>query len=131
MTTPSWFDPRAGALGALVMGSLVALVNAPHGAGAAATSAAKQAVYTFFFGGFIVQLCHSLASRPGPRAGVLAVAIVLPSIITAVLIVLVHGLRGTPEPMLSTAVVLAIGAPSFVILALRKRRELEGAAGRH
>jgi len=55
VTTPSWFDPRAGAGGALLMGTLVALVNAPHGALPAATSAGKQALYTFFFGGFIVQ----------------------------------------------------------------------------
>jgi len=59
---------------------------------------------------------------------VLAVAITIPSIITAVLIYGVHGLRGTPEPILSTAAVVVIGVPAFVILALRKRRELEGAA---
>ena len=68
MKTPSWFDPRAGLAGALVMGSLVALINVSHGPVAAATSAGKQAVYTFFFGGLIMQVCARLAARSGLEA---------------------------------------------------------------
>ena len=63
MKTPSWFDPRAGAAAALVMGSLVALINASHGALATATAAGKQAVYTFFFAGLITQFCACFLSN--------------------------------------------------------------------
>jgi len=125
MKTPRWFDPRAGALAALLMGSLVAVINASHGLLPAALSAGKQAVYTFFFGGLIVQLCTWLASRPGGRARVLAGAIAVPSVITIVLIYLVHSLRGTPEPLLSTAAVAGIGVPSFVLWARKRRGENE------
>jgi len=96
------------------MGSLVALINASHGLTAVATSAGKQAVYTFFFGGLIMQFCARLAARPGPRGPVLAMAIGLPSVVTICLIYLVHNLRGTPEPLLSTAAVACIAVPSFV-----------------
>ncbi len=127
MKTPSWFDPRAGAGGALVMGSLVALINGSHGAVAAATSAGKQAIYTFFFGGLIMQVCARLAARPGARGPVLATAVVVPSVVTIALIYLVHSLRGTPEPILSTAAVACIAVPSFVLWARRIRGALDGA----
>ncbi|MCP5058379.1 MAG: hypothetical protein GY937_16875 [bacterium] len=125
MKTPSWFDPRAGFWGALVMGSLVALINASHGYAAAATSAGKQAIYTFFFGGLIIQLCARLAARPGRQAPILAVAIGVPSVVTIFLIYLVHNLRGTPEPLLSTAAVACIAVPSFTVWS-RKIRTLTG-----
>ena len=127
MRVPSWFDPRAGALGALLMASLVALINASHGPLAAATSAGKQAVYTFFFGGLILRFCERLAKRPGSRARVLALAVAIPSIITICLIYLVHSLRGTPEPLFSTAGVAAIGVPSFILWSRKTRAECEQA----
>ncbi|MAE97230.1 MAG: hypothetical protein CL910_21475 [Deltaproteobacteria bacterium] len=122
---PSWFDPRAGLFGALLMGSLVAAINVSHGATAAATSAGKQAVYTFFFGGLIVQVCSRLASREGGRLAVVGTAIAVPSLITIVLIYLVHSLRGTPEPLLSTAGVATLAIPSFSVWAWRIRASAE------
>ena len=120
---PSWFDLRAGIVGSLIMGSMVAAINFSHGPTAAAISAGKQAVYTFFFGGLIMQFCAWLAARGGARFRVVGVAIVVPSIITIVLIYLVHSLRGTPEPLLST-VPVAIASPlGFTFWSRRVRRE--------
>ena len=127
MKVPSWFDPRAGAAGALLMGTLVAAINASYGAQPAAIAAGKQAIYTFFFGGLIVQFCAWLSARPGARAKVLGVAIAVPSVITVVLIYFVHTLRGTPEPILSTLGVATIAIPSFVLWARRTRAETEAA----
>ena len=124
---PSWFDLRAGIVGSLVMGSMVAAINLSHGPTAAAISAGKQAVYTFFFGGLIMQFCAWLAARRGARLRVVGVAIAVPSLITLVLIYLVHSLRGTPEPLLSTAGVATLAIPSFSLWAWRTRAGFEGA----
>jgi hypothetical protein len=110
------------------MGSLAALINSSHGALPAAIAGGKQALYTFFFGGLIVQLCTRLASRPGPRAPVLAIAIAVPFLITVALITVVHSLRGTPEPLLTIGVVVMLGLPSFMILARRARAGSEQAS---
>ncbi len=129
LTVPSWFDVRAAILGALLMSSIVALVNSPHGASAMATSGAKQFVYTFFFAGLIMRFCTWLAERPGPRARIVATAIVVPSLITVVLIYFVHSLRGTPSPIASTAAVATIAIPSFTMWSFRTRRERDEALG--
>ena len=59
------FDVRSGLFGAAIMSALVWCVNASHGAGAASIAAAKQAGYTFLFGGLVMRLCGALAERPG------------------------------------------------------------------
>ena len=110
------------------MGSIAALINSSHGAVPAAISGGKQAVYTFFFGGLIVQLCTRLASREGPRAQVLAIATAIPFLITVALISVVHSLRGTPEPIFTIAAVGMLGFPSFAIWAKRTRDEIETVA---
>ncbi len=115
-------------MAALVMGSFAALVNSAHGVVPAATAGGKQAVYTFFFAGTIMQLCTRLASRPGRREPVIAVAVAIPFLVTVVLISIVHFLRGTPEPLLTVGVVATIGFPSFLIWARRTRDGLESAA---
>lgn len=125
LAVPSWFDGRAAIGGALLMSSVVALVNSPHGATAMATSAAKQFAYTFFFAGLIMRFCTWLAERPGPRAWIVATGIVIPSVITIVLIYFVHSLRGTPEPIISTMAVAMIAVPSFTMWSFRTRREHE------
>jgi hypothetical protein len=123
-----WFDPRAAVWGAALMGSVAALINAVHGGFAAAVAGGKQALYTFFFAGLIMQLCTRLASRPGPRRRVLAEAIGIPFAVTFGLISLVHGLRGTAEPVLTIGAVLLMGLPSFTLWAIKTRDGVESAA---
>ena len=116
------FDVRSGLWAALIISSLVWLVNIEHGVLGATTAALKQAFYTFAFGGLSRQLCTRLAQRPGERAAVLAVAIGVPSLITIAAVFVLHNLRGTPEPLLSTLPAGILGPVSYVVWAARTRR---------
>ena len=88
----------------------------------ASTAAAKQWLYTFFMGAFIVQLCARLALRPGPAAGAIALAIAVPTLFTVGATFLVHSARGTPRPVASTVPVALVSPPSFLGWAVRTRR---------
>jgi hypothetical protein len=116
----SCFDLRSGIGGAAVMSVLVLCLNASHGVWPAATAALKQAAYTFLFGGLIVRLCKSLATRRRVAARLrMALATAIPSVITIVLVYAVHSLEGTPEPLLSTVPAAVLGPPSFAVFARR------------
>ena len=116
------FDVRSGLWAALIISSLVWIVNIEHGVFGASTAALKQAAYTFAFGGLILQLCTRLAQRPGEPARVLAVAIGVPSLITIAAVFVLHNLRGTPEPLLSTLPAGILGPISYAVWAARTRR---------
>ena len=115
-------DVRAGLIGATLMAAIVFWVNAGHGALGATTAALKQWVYTFFMGGFIVQLCARLALRPGVRAAAIALAVAIPTLVTVGATFFVHSLRGTPRPVASTVPVALVSPPSFAFWAVRTRR---------
>ena len=98
------------------MSTIVGLVNASHRMTPALTAAGKQALYTFFFAGVIMQLCRWLAARdvPGPLA--VAVATLVPTLITLLLVYQVHSYKGTPEPVLSTIPPVLLGLVSFFLV---------------
>ena len=111
-----WFDLKAAILGALLMATLVGLVNSGHGLQPALTAAGKQAAYTFFVAGFIMQLCRWLAGRRLEPAQAVMLATLLPSAITVVLVFALHSYKGTPEPVLSTIPVALLGLVSFFLV---------------
>ncbi len=113
----TYFDLRSGVFAAVLMGAVVWWINADHGYFAATTAASKQAAYTFFMGGLIVRLCHYLAGRPVPAGMAIAMATVLPTLVTTGATLLLHSLKGTPEPLLSTIPVAVISPPTFLLLA--------------
>jgi len=115
-------DVRAGLVGATLMATLVAWINLEHGALGASTAAAKQWVYTFFMGAWIVQLCAWIARRAGAAALVVGLAVLLPTLVTIGATFAVHSARGTPRPVASTLPVALISPPSFLGWALRTRR---------
>jgi uncharacterized membrane protein YGL010W len=122
-------DVRAGLIGATLMAAVVFWINAEHGALGASTAAAKQWVYTFFMGAWIVQLCGWLARRPGGAVPVVGLAVVLPTLVTIGATFLVHSARGTPRPVASTVPVAVISPPSFLGWALRTRRAARAGRG--
>jgi len=118
-----WLDVRSGIAGGLLLGIAVWFINASHGTLGATTAAIKQFVYTFFMGALIMRLCTRLALRAGPDAVVLLLAVVVPSAVTIGATFLVHSLRGTPEPALST-IPAAIASPiGFAFWSRRVRRD--------
>jgi hypothetical protein len=121
-------DYRGAIVGATLLGGIVFRLNYAHGASLATTAALKQATYTFFVAGFIVKNNERLA-RKGPNPAVsLLLAAAVSSCIAVTLTFLVHSLKGTPEPLLSTMPTAVIGPPGFLILAWRARRNGVGSA---
>lgn len=116
-------DYGGAIMGAIVLGSIVFALNSSHGTARAATAALKQATYTFFVGGFIVKNNERLALRlPQPARSIL-LATTVSSCIAIGLTFLMHNLKGTPEPVLSTLPTALMGPPSFLVLGWRARNQ--------
>jgi ABC-type transport system involved in cytochrome c biogenesis permease subunit len=125
-----WFDIKSAILGALLMSTLVGLVNAGHGLLPALTAAAKQGAYTFFVAGFIMQFCRWLAQRPMRAGAAVATATLLPTVITVVAVYALHSFRGTPEPVLSTIPVVILCLGAFYLVSRKLVQEAaDGAPG--
>ncbi|MBW2418598.1 MAG: hypothetical protein JRH19_08630 [Deltaproteobacteria bacterium] len=116
-----YLDVKSGLAGGVLLASIVFCINYSHGLEGASSAAAKQFVYTFFMGATIMRICTSLSLRPGSDLPVLLVAILVPTAVTVGATFLVHSLRGTPEPILSTIPVALISPPSFTFWARRTR----------
>lgn len=115
-------DVRSGLWAAAIMASLVAAINFDHGVGPASIAAAKQAVYTFFFGGAVVRLCTRLAERPGPAWLAIGLAVAIPWMATTLATLAVHSARGTPRPFASTLPVALLTPPALILWARRTRK---------
>ncbi len=111
-----WFDLKSAVLGALLMAAIVGCVNASHGLESALTAGAKQAAYTFFVAGFIVQFCRWCAGFPLTPVLAIALATLIPSVLTVFFVFVLHSLKGTAEPILSTIPVAVINLFVFFIL---------------
>jgi hypothetical protein len=111
-----WFDLKSAILGALVMATAVGLVNSGYGMAPALTAAAKQAAYTFFVAGFILQWCRWLALRNLAPVYAVILATLLPTLITVLMVYTLHSYKGTPEPFWSTVPVVVLCLVSFFLV---------------
>jgi hypothetical protein len=109
--------------GALFLGSVVYIINLEHGPLAALPAAIKQATYTFFVAGFITRLCERIAVSIRSKCPALATAVLLPSLIAIGLTLLLHLMKGTPEPYRSVIPTLVTAPPAFLWWGARKRRQ--------
>jgi len=123
-------DYRGAIVGATLLGGIVFRLNYAHGVSLATTAALKQATYTFFVAGFIVKNNEKLARKGANAAVSLLLAAAVSSCIAVTLTFLVHSLKGTPEPLLSTMPTALIGPPGFLILGWRARRRRHRDAAR-
>jgi hypothetical protein len=123
----SYIDYSMAWKGALFLGVAVWLINLEHGPMAALPAALKQAAYTYFVAGFIVRLCENIAVRVKARALALLGAVLIPSCIALGLTLLIHMLKGTPEPLRSVLPTLVTAPPAFFWWGRRKRAEREEA----
>ena len=101
------------------MGSIVFLINLDHGWEDSLIAAIKQWAYTFLFGGIIIKLLEQLIIKVKRRQLAIAISVTSVSLITTLLVFIVHSLKGTPEPILSTVPTILMAPPGFLILALR------------
>lgn len=117
-----YIDLKVGFFGALLMGGLVFFINLEHGWILSTVAGLKQGFYTFFFGGIIVKLLEYLLLQiKNPYLSV-PLSVVAISLLTILLVFIVHSTKGTPEPFLSTIPTIIMAPPGFVFLALRFNR---------
>lgn len=107
--------------GALVMGAIVWFINMGYGWWPATTAALKQAAYTLLFGGILIKILDTVTMKIKNRYLAIATATILVSVITIILVYIVHNLKGTPRPFESTLPTMIMAPPGFLALAIRKR----------
>jgi len=112
---------RMGLAGAVVMGSIIWVINAGFGWWPATTAAMKQAAYTFLFGGMLIKLLDTIALRIKNRYLAIAAATIITASLTIILVYIVHNLKGTPRPFASTLPTIILAPPGFLALAIKKR----------
>jgi uncharacterized membrane protein len=118
-----YINLKIGLIGALIMGSIVFIINMEHGWFLSTTAALKQGLYTFFFGGIIVKLLEYLLRKVTNPYLSIPVSVLVISGFTSLLVYGVHSIKGTPEPMLSTIPTLLMAPPGFLFLALRFKKK--------
>lgn len=121
----SVIDIKMGLIGALFLGTAVFFINLDYGWPHALTAAIKQGIYTFFFGGFVVKLCFVLVMNIRPEVTAIVVAALVPSLMAITATLIVHSIKGTPEPVTSTIPTMLSAPPSFLGLAFFRRRKAE------
>ena len=112
---------KMGLAGALIMGAIVWFINMGYGWWPATTAALKQAAYTFLFGGILIKILDTISSRIRNRYIAVISATLFVSVITIILVYIVHNLKGTPRPFESTLPTIIMAPPGFLALAIRKR----------
>jgi len=124
ITKNKYFDYKIGLAGGSVMAIVVFIINyrATGETTGAFTAAAKQGVYTFFFGGLIMKICEFLAISINYKYLAFFLASLIPSIIAIALTFGVHSLRGTPRPVESTIPTVLFVFPSTAIWGILKRK---------
>ncbi|MEM7549350.1 MAG: hypothetical protein AAF363_06745 [Bacteroidota bacterium] len=118
-----YFNLRLGLIGALVTGGIVWYINKNESLDLAFFAASKQAVYTFFFGGFFTRLCENICLQFENLALGVLVSTIVVSLLTLSIIFFIHNLKGTPKPIESTLAMAVIVPPGFALTAYHKRRK--------
>lgn len=112
---------RYGILGAMFMGSWVYYLNMDHPFPGPLTAALKQAAYTFFVGGFITKLVEFIVKREAKRFFIILWAILASTAITAILMIVLHSMKGTPAKAETILWTILVAPPGFIIVAIRER----------
>ena len=107
----------AAIFGGSFLASIVFYINHEYGASAASLAATKQFVYTFFCGGMIARLCEVISLKIDQGIFAILSAALVCTFLAGSATFLVHSLKGTPEPWLSTLPTLVTSPPGIVILA--------------
>ena len=120
-----YIDLKVGFFGALLMGGIVFVINMKHGWVLSTTAGLKQGIYTFFFGGVIVKLLEYCIMKIKNQTLSIPLSVFSISLLTTFLVFLVHSLRGTPEPFLSTIPTILMAPPAFWVLATRFKKNFQ------
>ena len=113
---------KAGVLGAIIMGCIIYYINREHPWPWPMIAALKQAVYSFFAGGVIVRLLeYFLNSIKNPYLNI-PLSILFTTIFTTVMVFIVHSMKGTPEPFMSTVPTMVLSPFGFLAMSLKYKK---------
>ena len=118
-----YINVRFGLIGALIMGGIVFYINVDHGWWPASTAALKQAAYTFFLGGAIIRLLEFMLQKTEGTAIGVILSILTVTVVTSMLVYILHSMKGTPEPFLSTVPTLIMAPGGFTVLAIKFKKD--------
>jgi hypothetical protein len=118
-----YFNPVMALAGGLILGSIVFFINDEHGFGSALVAALKQGFYTAVAGGFITKLCENIAMYYKSDMTAKIMAVLIPSIIAVGLTLILHLIKGTPEPFASTIPTIILAPPGFAWLGNKARNQ--------
>lgn len=123
-----FIDYKMAIGGSLVMGGIVFCINycSTYNLSGSLTASAKQAGYTFLFGGFLMKGCEIIAKGINNKYLAVLLSVLIPSVITLLLTFIMHSMKGTPRPFESTLPTLII-IPATAIWGYLKRREFDAA----
>lgn len=114
---------KLGLAGGLFLGCVVFYINLSHGYPLALAAASKQAAYSFLFAGLITRNNEKLALRGEQSWLTVIFAAGISSSIAIGLTFIVHNLKGTPEPLMSTLPTMLTAPFSFAALAWREQQK--------
>jgi len=115
-----------GLVAALGMAVIVYAINADHGFGAAIPAALKQGIYTMLAGGFLTRQTERIALSIQNSFLAHFTATAVPTLVAVGLTLILHFMKGTPEPVNSTIPTMILAPPSFFWWAWRQRRRKFG-----
>jgi hypothetical protein len=118
------FDPKMGLVGAVFLGVVVFAINLDQGWIQALPAAGKQMLYTFLAGGFMMRLTENLSIKWESKYLSYFISVATCTLIAVSLTYLVHSLKGTPKPLLSTLPTVIFAPPGFFWWAYKKRQQL-------
>jgi len=136
MSAISWaskyIDFRMGLIGSLVMGLMVFGVNYYETANingfpdviGSTTAAIKQGLFTIFFGGAVMRFSERLSTEINNVYLAIALSSIIPSTSSIILLLVIHSLKGTPEPFLSILPTAVFIYPWTAIWGIRNRRRM-------
>lgn len=109
------------------MGPIVWVINivatTPPDYLGATTAALKQGGYTFLVAGFLQRIVTRLVLRPGRPWLVFTTAVLVSTTLASGSAFLVHSLRGTPSPLLSSMPTALLSLLGFPFMAAHARRK--------
>lgn len=113
----------AALAGAAFIGTLVGIVNYPHGLSSALLAGGKQALWTALIAGLLTRFCRYLCSQTSMRLlPPMVGAVVLPSVLAVVGVSVLHHLEGTANPWGSVLITVILAPPGFCLIAHKIRR---------
>ena len=120
--TKSFINIKYGLLGATFMGSWVYFLNMDYPWPKPFEASMKQAAYTFFVGGLLTKMVEIIVKKEKPRNMSIVLAVLASTIITAILMFLLHYIiKGTPAKMETVVWTILVAPPGFIIVAIRER----------